>query len=158
MKEAIGNTEAVRSLKHIGFWAHKLPDVMGGRFTDSKPFDIVACSPKGRFISIEGKMTKKWEGFSAKKLREHQVVNLDATGVKRGGRAFVFLYVRIKADKKKNQPRVTKLVVFDWKKYRARLLGAGFTAQEMRTIVGTQGIDTFTHEGKLHYALKGFLK
>lgn len=118
MKENPCNTESVRSLKHYGFGAYKLSDVRGSRFTETKPCDIIACSPKGRYVAIEGKLIKKWEGFSARALRPNQIAHLDATCFKRGGRAFVFLYVRIAPDRKNSVKRVCKLVVFDWKKYR----------------------------------------
>lgn len=125
MKENHINSEVVRSLELDGFWAYKIPDVLGSRFTARKPFDVVAESKKGRFISIEGKLIKKWEAFSLKKLADHQIINLNRTGVKRDGRAFVFLYIRIPRE-------ASYIVVFNWKKYKT-LLKKGLTAKELKT-------------------------
>jgi hypothetical protein len=159
MKESVGNTEVVRSLRFYKWRAHKLPDVLGSRFTDNKPYDIVACSPKGRFVAIEGKLTKKWEGFSGRKLRPHQVIELDGVAKKCQGRAFVFLYVRINADRKTGQKRVCKLVVFDWKKHRAALMGKGYGVALMRSqAVGVWFDPIKDDQGKLVWPIKKLLK
>lgn len=158
MKENVGNTEVVRSLKHIGWGAYKLSDVRGSRFTETKPCDIIACSPKGRYVSIEGKLIKKWEGFNARKLRPNQIAELNGTAFKRKGRAFVFLYVRINADKSKGQKRVCKLVVFDWKKHRQVLMGKGYGVQELRAQkVGVWLDPDKDDQGKLLWPLKKLL-
>lgn len=158
MKENIGNTEVVRSLRHYKWGATKLSDVRGSRFTETKPCDIIACSPKGRYVSIEGKMIKKWEGFSAKKLRPNQIAELNGTTFKRKGRAFVFLYIRIKADRSKGQKRVCKLVVFDWKVHREVLMGKGYGVNELRAQeVGTWLDPLQDNQGKVLWPLKNLM-
>lgn len=132
MKENIGNTEAVRSFKYFGWGAYKLSDVRGSRFTETKPCDVIACSPKGRYVAVEGKMIKMWEGLSKNALRPNQVIELDGASIKRRGRAFVFLYIRIKADRAKGTKRVCKLVVLDWNTYREKLLTQGISVKEIR--------------------------
>lgn len=158
MKEAVGNTEAVRSLKHYGWKAYKLPDVLGGRFTQNKPYDIIACSKKGRYVAIEGKLIKKWEGLTRNAFRDHQPIELDKV-VKNNGRAFVFLYVRINADKKKGQKRVCKLVVFDWKVHRKAIMTEGYGVALMRSqSVGVWLDPEKDDEGKIIWPLKTLLK
>lgn len=157
IKEVTGNTEAVRSLKHYGYGAYKIADVRGSRFMENKPCDIIASSPKGRSIYIEGKMSKKWEGFSSKKLRPHQVIELTNNCFKRKGRSFVFLYVRIKADKNKGIERVCKLVVFDWKVHRNRLT-KGYTVKQMRSQSVGVWLDPLKDDkGKIIWPLKKLL-
>lgn len=124
VNEVTGNSDAVRSLRLYGFRAYKIPDVRGTKFTGEKPCDIWAYSNKGRHVSIEGKMIKKFESFSSKVLRSNQIEELDAC-VQKEGRAFVFLYIYIPRQKK-------QLVVFDWLLYRD-LLHRGFSKQELLT-------------------------
>lgn len=123
MNEAEHNTNAVRSFRHYGFGAHKLSDI-GGRQAGAKPCDIIVRSPKGRYIAVEGKMMKKWEGFSSKVLRPNQRLELERASATQEGRGFVFLYVHI--------PRQEHwCVVFNWKHFKD-ILDEGITIEEMR--------------------------
>lgn len=158
MKEAVGNTEVVRSLKHFKWKAYKIPDVRGSRFIQNKPCDIIACSPKGRYVAIEGKMIKKWEGFSSKKLRPHQVIELNDICFKRQGRAFIFLYVRVQGDPSKGLKRATKLVIFDWKTHRDALSGKGYGVNQLRNMsVGVWLDPQKDEQGKIIWPLKNLL-
>lgn len=158
MKEATGNSEVVKSLRKIGWGATKLSDVRGSRFTDSKPCDILACSPKGRYVAIEGKMIKKWGGFNTKTLRQNQIDELNNTCLKRQGRAFVFLYVRINANPSKGLKRVCKLVIFDWKKHRKALEGKGYGVAQLRSqSVGVWLDPSRDEDGKTIWNLKKLL-
>lgn len=155
MKESEGNTEAVRSLKHYGFGAYKLSDVRGARFTETKPCDIIAQSPKGRYIAIEGKVMNEWSNFNDKWLRPNQAIALDDACINRPGRAFIFLYVRIKANKAKKTKRVSKLLVLDWNTYRETLQGKGIGVDQMRAqSVGVWLDIQKDDEGKNIYNLK----
>jgi len=159
INEAVGNTEAVRSLHHIGWGAYKIPDTMGSRFTSDKPCDIIACSPKGRYVAIEGKMIKKWCSFNAKVLRPNQIFELDRATLKCKGRAFVFLYVRIQADKEKGTQRVHKLCVFDWKLHRGSLINKGYSIEAIKTqSVGVWFDPIKNKNGKTIYNLRKLLK
>jgi hypothetical protein len=129
--ERVGNTEAVRSFRKFGWGAYKISDVQGSRFTETKPCDIIAQSPKGLYVAVEGKMIKKWAKVSAKLFRPNQIEELDGA-CKRNGKAFLFVYVRIQPNKEKNIERVHALLVFDWKKYRNRLMTVGIGAKELR--------------------------
>jgi hypothetical protein len=158
MKEALGNTEAVRSLKHYGWGAYKLSDVRGSRFTETKPCDVIACSPKGRYVAIEGKMIKRWEGLSKDALRPNQVIELDGASIRRKGRSFVFLYLRIKADPKKGLKRVLKLVVLDWNTYRDQLLTVGIPVSALRDQSIGVWLDPLSdRDGKIIWPIKNLL-
>lgn len=157
MNENNCNSEVVRSLRFYRYRAYKIPDVLGSRFTDNKPYDIVTCSRKGRYVAIEGKLTKKWEGFSIRKLRPHQVIELDGV-VRNNGRAFVFLYIRIPPDKQKGTKRVTKLVVFDWKIHK-KGIKKGYGVALMRSqAVGVWLDPGKDDKGKILWPLKNLLK
>lgn len=129
MKETNGNTNAVRSLRHYGYFAYKISDVQGSRFTETKPCDIIVCSPKGRFGAIEGKIMKRWATFNKKVLRPNQIMALDAVSKKRQGRAWIFLYVHIKA---KGHRPLHRLVVLDWTIFRPLIMGQGIGVQQLR--------------------------
>ena len=155
MKESEGNTSAVRSLKRYKFGAYKLSDVRGSRFTETKPCDIIAQSPKGRYIAIEGKVMNTWSNFNDKWLRPNQIAALNDATFKRPGRAFIFVYVVIKADKQKGTKRLHKLLVLDWKVYRETLQGKGIGVDQMRSHSVGVWLDPFKDdEGKTVYPLK----
>lgn len=157
--EAVGNTEAVRSFHHYGFGAYKISDVQGSRFTETKPCDILVCSPKGRYIAVEGKMIKKWCSFGGNVLRPNQIFELEGTSIKRKGRAFIFLYVRIPPNKIKGTKRVHKLVVFDWAKYRKIFMGRGISIEDMRNKKYGVWIDPFKRpDGKIIYDIRKIFK
>ncbi len=117
MKETQTNSEIMRSLKHQNIWCYKIADSptswtqAATRFTPSKPCDILACH-RGKFLAIEGKLIKKWKAFGLRDLRDSQIKGLTEV-VKAGGRAFVFLVVRIPAIAGK-QKRVNRLIAFDF--------------------------------------------
>jgi hypothetical protein len=112
MKEAIFNTEIVRSVNGMDGWAYKIPDMphFAGslfRFDKEKPFDIVACLFGGEFIAIEGKQMKKYQAFGHRHMRDCQIKALDVIG-RLGGAAYVFLNIRQKT------PYINRLIVFEW--------------------------------------------
>lgn len=119
MREANFNIEVVSSLRTYGAWAYKpsdQPPTFGKtmRFTPSKPCDILGCV-MGRFFAIESKQIKEWKSFTIKMLRPNQIVALDDI-VKAGGRAYVFLNVRM--------PRIeNRLIIFDWAVWATHLKG-----------------------------------
>lgn len=157
MKESQNNTEAVRSFNYYGYKAYKLSDVRGSRFTETKPCDMIICSPKGRYISVESKLMKKWTRFNDSELRPNQIAHLDAT-VKREGRAFVFLFVSIPANKAKGQKRVRKLCVLDWKIHRKFLRNKGYDINLIRrNLVGVWLDPIKDDEGKIMWNLKNLL-
>lgn len=156
--ERVGNTEAVRSFRKFGWGAYKISDVQGMRFTETKPCDIIAQAPNGLYVAVEGKMIKKWEKISARLFRPNQINELDGA-CKRKGRAFLFLYVRIQPNKEKGTPRVHALFVFDWKKYRKRLMTIGIGAQELRDRAHGIFIPVEKDDKDRHfYDIRGILK
>lgn len=129
MKESHFNTEVVNSLKHFGYFAYKLGDQVptpGSRFIPEKPCDIVSCSPRGVFIAIESKQLKKWASLNHKILRQNQVDALDKV-VKRKGKAFLFLNIRV------NKPKLENwCVVFNWKEHRENIMSNKYTIDVLR--------------------------
>jgi hypothetical protein len=123
VKEAVFVTEVIRSLRHFGFWAFKIPDapitkelLKITRFTMAKPCDIVACLPSGLdglFVAIECKQFKKWKSFSLRDMRPAQVEQLSAIE-DHGGSCWVFLNVRVGRD--------NRLIIFEWAELRHRFL------------------------------------
>lgn len=125
MKEATFVSEIVRSLRHYGFWAFKIPDapitkelLKITRFTMAKPCDIVACLPcgvisDGMFVAIECKQFKKWESFNVRDMRPAQVEQLSAIE-DHGGSCWVFLNIRLKDE--------NRLIIFEWAELRVRFL------------------------------------
>lgn len=157
MKESQNNTEAVRSFNYYGFKAYKLSDVRGSRFTETKPCDMIICSPKGRYVAVESKLMKKWKCFNMRELRPNQIAHLDAT-VKREGRAFVFVFVSIRADRATGQKRVRKLCVLDWKEHRDTLEGKGIPLHKMKAKIYGVWLDPLKDdEGKVLWNLKKLL-
>lgn len=152
INEALGNKIAVNSLRHYGFRAHKISDVMGSHFTDKKPYDIFACSPKGRSVAIEGKLMKKWGKLNHKVFQAQQLIELDGNCLKCNGRSFVFLYVMI--------GKTHLLCVLDWKRYHMRIkTDAGISIDELRNMETGKWYDvTQDSFGKDIYNIKGFLK
>lgn len=152
INEALGNRIAVRSLRHFGFRAHKISDVMGTSFTDKKPYDIFSTSPNGVAVAIEGKIIKTWKKLNYKDFQAQQMIELDGNCLKCKGRSFVFLYVMIKG---KNE-----LCVIDWKVYHKQIKSHfGVSVSEIRNKdVGCWYEVTKDSFDKDIYNLKGFLK
>lgn len=118
MNEAHFSKEVIDSLKSYDAWAYKIPDIpvsqtFGMQFTPKKPYDINGCY-NGRFFAIECKMIKEFKAFGTKALRPNQKDALDDV-LEAGGRAFVFLNIRI------NSPRVNRLLIFDWLLFREQI-------------------------------------
>lgn len=133
MREAQFNSEVVKSLKHWGAWAWKIPDMpvsmlQALRFSPDHPCDIVAAY-QGRFLGIEGKMLKKYEAFGIRHLRPAQIRELDSM-VDTGNDAYIFLNIRITA------PRENKLIILPWKEWRDALHTASIKAEELRAWEG----------------------
>lgn len=114
MKEAHFSTEVVRSVRHYGGWAYKIPDapitkaiLKITRFTAAKPFDIT-CAIDGTPVAIETKQFKEWKALSKNDFRPEQLKGMTEFIAHGKGRAFVFLNIRIKeADE-------NRLIIFDW--------------------------------------------
>jgi hypothetical protein len=134
MKEATHSTEVIRSIRHHGGWGYKIPDtpitkeiLKITRFTNAKPADIVACFD-GRFVAIETKQFKKWKALSRHDFRPEQIKGLTDI-VANGGRAFVFLNIRIK------KPYENRLIIFDWATWGERLSTGSVHAKELQARV-----------------------
>jgi len=152
------NTEIVRSLKYYNFFAYKISDVMGSRFTETKPCDILACSPHGEFIAIESKLMKKWQGFNKNVLRENQIQTLNRI-IRNSGRAFVFLGVSIKADKKKGIQKESWLIIFDWAIHKKAIMGKGYSPNDLREgLVGDWRTNSKNSEGKIIWDIETLLE
>jgi hypothetical protein len=132
MKEATFTTEVIRSIRHNQAWAYKIPDapitkeiLKITRFTNAKPADIVCCH-SGLFVAIETKQFKKWKALSKNDFRPEQLKGLQEI-VDNGGRAFVFLNIRIKS------PHENRLLIFDWATWGERLThGPSVFAKELK--------------------------
>lgn len=157
MKESQCNTDAVRSLKHYGWGADKISDVMGSRFTAKKPCDIIACSPKGRYVAIESKLMKRWAKFSFDLLRPNQVEHLSKTALKRQGRAFVFLFVEIPRNPKTGEKRIYKLCVLDWVKYHKQIMSNSIGADDLKGQKVGKWFEPQKVNGKVIFPLKKLL-
>lgn len=152
VNEALGNRMTVGSLRHLGYRAHKISDVMGTSFTDKKPYDIFACSPKGRSIAIEGKMIKKWQKLNYKDFQPQQLVELDKQCLECKGRAFVFLYVFIE--------KMRVVCVLDWQLYHKQIkTDEGITVEQLRKrSVGRWFNSSKDNWDKDIFNIKGFMK
>ena len=117
MKESNFTSEVMESLRQRGVWCYKIADSPASwtkgitRFTPEKPCDIVACVG-GKFISIECKQLKKFEAFGRTQIRESQIQAANDI-VRAGGKAFIFLNIRIKAVSGLRK-HVNRLIIFDW--------------------------------------------
>lgn len=124
MRESIVTTEIVNSLKDGKAWAYKIPDtpvsmLRALRFSPEKPCDIIGCY-RSTMFGIEVKQIKDFKAFGIKMLRKSQIESLEAIDAS-GGRAFVFLNIRIPASNGKK--RVNRLVIFDWMHMRQMVEG-----------------------------------
>ena len=91
MDEGRFMTEVRKSFEEQNSFAYKIPDSanMRGKFTVSKPFDMVA-EVEGSFIAIEGKVQLNGNAWSCKTLRDTQKLGL-AKVEKYNNRGYVFL-------------------------------------------------------------------
>lgn len=118
MNEAQFSNEVVMSLKRLGAWAYKIPDMpvsrtAGMQFTPKRPFDIVGCY-EGRFFAIECKQMKKFGAFGPSKLRPNQMDGLSGV-IGAQGCAYVFLNVRTPRDS--SDGYMNRLYQFDWAEF-----------------------------------------
>jgi penicillin-binding protein-related factor A (putative recombinase) len=132
MKEAFFTTEIVRSIRHHGGWAYKIPDapitkeiMKITRFTAAKPCDIVSCIDS-KFIAIETKQSKKWEALSVRDFRPEQITGMTNIVKSGKGRAFVFLNIRMK------EPYENRLIIFDWAVWGERIQRESIKAKELK--------------------------
>lgn len=135
MRESIFNTEIVNSLKATGAFAHKIADLPASKsrgliFTPTKPFDIFGCY-KGVFFAVESKQFKEWKGFGISALRDNQIEALDNV-VKTGGKAFVFINIRIVRTE-------NRLIAFDWALWGEVVKAQAIGVKDMRTMPYIQG-------------------
>ena len=145
MRESDFNTEIVNSIKALGGWAYKIPDIVpggGSRFTPDKPCDILG-GYKGKFIGIESKQMKKFEALGIRHVRYNQEKSLDEM-VAKGNRAFLFINVRIRAVKGKVK-RENRLIPLDWKEWGPVLKLGSLKASEIEKLYYITGTD-----GKFH--------
>ena len=115
MRESKFTTEIIRSLKHCGHYAYKIPDSplskgMNSGMAYSKPCDIVA-GVFGDFVGIETKIMNKFRAFGLYDMQPSQIKNLTEM-IETGNKAFVFLNVRISSPFPAK--RVNRLIVFEW--------------------------------------------
>jgi len=112
MKESIFQKEIKESLRDLGAWCEKFPDMPGFsddfRFMPVKPFDLIAIY-RGIPIAIECKMLKGYQAFSQSKMSDNQIEQLTLFELA-GGKSFVFLNVRCSEPGK----RVNRLIIFEW--------------------------------------------
>ena len=74
-KEVNTNTMIVKSIRHFGFWAYKIPDLPAfkgsvTRFAPAKPCDIIA-NVNSRFVAIEGKFSNQFKGIGLSIFRDY---------------------------------------------------------------------------------------
>lgn len=139
MKEKVFNTEVVNSLKALGAWAEKIPDMPFNplaRFNPEKPSDILG-GYKGRFFMIESKQMKKFEALGERHFQHNQIKSLDRA-VATGNAAFVFVNVRIRAVKGENNYE-NRLIVLDWKRWGQRIKTASIKAKEIKELPFVSG-------------------
>jgi hypothetical protein len=110
--------------------------MMRTRFVPEKPCDILACV-NGHMVAVEGKQMKKWQGFSIRFLRDNQIVALDSI-VKAGGRAYVFVNVRVPPEKGVSK-RENRLIVINWSTWDRELIPVK-AMREMPYIEGKLGL------------------
>jgi penicillin-binding protein-related factor A (putative recombinase) len=122
MRETQFNSEVMTSLKAFGAWSYKIADsptswtMARTRFTPEKPCDIVGCYAS-KFFAIEGKQIKSFKAFGMNSLRQSQIDSLNDI-VSRGGAAFVFLNIRIKAAKSVGVKQDDRLLIFEWTEFK----------------------------------------
>jgi hypothetical protein len=133
MKEAFFSTETIRSVRYHGGWAYKIPDapitkeiLKITRFTNAKPCDIVCCFGM-KFVAIETKQFKKWKALSKHDFRPEQIEGMTNI-VNQGGRAFVFLNIRINT----KELYENRLIIFDWKTWGPILSTGSVHAKELK--------------------------
>jgi hypothetical protein len=161
MKETQFNTEVMNSLKDLGVWCYKIADSPTSwtsaltRFTPEKPSDILACY-KSKFVAIEGKQIKKFKAFGIGDMRPSQIRNMDEIVTpKVGGRAFVFLNIRIKAVKGTTKQE-NRLLILDWAEWRERLKKSSLKQKELMVFPFIQGRSI--KDVGTRFDLKGFLE
>lgn len=143
MKEAVFQSEVVKSLQTAGAWAWKITDhpvsmIQGSfRYTPEKPFDIVAMHD-GRGIGIECKQMRKYQGLKLEDFRQSQIDNLTEIAKKEAGGAYAFINIRITM--KKGSPGINRLVIFPWHLLLDRFEKAGpLQAEFFRQAKGIDG-------------------
>lgn len=134
MRESFFNTEVVKSLNDAGAWAYKISDVLGSRFTADKPFDIFGCY-NGIAFAIESKQIKEWKAFGSRYLRDSQVEHLQKVE-DAGGRSYVFLNVRIKANKAEKIKQQNLLLIFKFSDLKSGVVFKKDKMKMMPYIVG----------------------
>ena len=132
MRESKFTTEIMRSLKHCGHYAYKIPDQPLSHGTNSgvafdKPCDIVS-GVYGEFVGIETKILKDFEAFGLRHMRPSQIKHLTLMEEK-GSKAFVFLNIRISSPFP-NQ-RVNRLIIFEWGPLHERLKVSSIKKKEI---------------------------
>lgn len=148
MRESKFNTEVVNSLKELGAFAEKIPDMpfAGGlRFNPEKPCDIFGGF-MGRFFIGESKQMKKFEALGERHFRPNQIKALDKA-ISTGNRAFVFLNVRIKAVKGEVKHE-NRMIILDWKVWGGMIKNGSIKAKQIKElpyIVGHKGLFDLKH-------------
>lgn len=120
MKEAVFNTEISRSINSQGGWYYKVADsptswtMKQTRYTPVKPCDGFGMYQGIGFL-VECKQIKKWQSLSLKAFRQNQIESLSRF-YELGGKSFVFLNIRISANKSLGQKRENRCLIFEWEK------------------------------------------
>jgi hypothetical protein len=134
MKETVFQSEIVDSLKSLGVWGYKIPDIpfnYQNKFCPKKPCDIL-CVPKNYpTIYIEAKMIKEWKSFGIKMLEESQV-EAGKILTSLGHKYFIFLNVRLKADPFKESKQESRCIIFSYQEIMSR--GENFYAKELKNM------------------------
>lgn len=134
MRESVFTGEIRDSLKAIGMGVYKPGDMIrtgATRFIPEKPADLI-CDNAGIYLLIETKQIKKWAKISMLMMRDSQIRELDNVIARSElGQAWVFVNVRLSANKATGQKRESWLVAFDWR-YDKHLLEEGIGSKELQ--------------------------
>ncbi len=108
--------------KAKAFW-YKIPDSpiykgMQTKFTGAKPFDSFMIY-KGVPVAIEAKYISDYKSFGMKQLQPSQIQNLEAFE-NAGGKSYIFLNVRRRANPECFESYVNALLIFPWCEFKKR--------------------------------------
>lgn len=118
MTEKVFQAELATTFRAAGYWAMKWPDQAVSRmqvgkngklrFALPKPFDLILCSPEGRFVAIECKLVRGPKLAVDERL-DRQVETL-AQISERGG--FTWLALNFRFVRHRQPQRVNRAVLF----------------------------------------------
>jgi penicillin-binding protein-related factor A (putative recombinase) len=138
MKESDFHKEVVKNLTAIGAYCKKLDDRPGGNRC-KQPFDLFG-SYNGKSFAIECKQKKKYGSFSKSDLNGDQEKTLTDYENQGGGKAFVFLDIRLADD-------YSHIFIFSWKNLKKIWEKGSIKKEELKKmeyIEGVKGYIRFT--------------